>query len=103
MKNIVFIDDSTSVGNNLVMHPSRRIEVPMMVGIDKSSKSPLFDFGEDIKEHEEQMGDNLVFKSRRKRRTDKQRVFFTPSLTILVMMVSNLCSKLILMREYNLV
>lgn len=60
MKNIVFIDDSTSVGNNLVMRPSRRNEAPMMIGIDKSSESPLFDFGEDIEEHDEQMGDNLV-------------------------------------------
>lgn len=32
----------------------------MVVGVDESSKSPMFDPSQDIEENEEQMGNNLV-------------------------------------------
>lgn len=51
---MVFIEDNTSIGNNLEMCPSRRNEGPTAVLVDESSKSSSCDDGE---EHEEQVGD----------------------------------------------
>lgn len=45
------MEDGTSFGNILGMHPSGENEAPMVGGKDESSKSPLFDPGRDIKEH----------------------------------------------------
>ena len=55
MRNIdvVFVENMTSVGNDLEMRPSGRNEAPMVVGMDESSISSLFDLGEDIEECEE--------------------------------------------------
>ena len=46
MKDFVFIDDSTSNGSDLGMHPNGRNEAPMVVGVVESSKSHTFDLGE---------------------------------------------------------
>lgn len=53
MRDNVFIDDSTSNGSDFKMRPSRKNEASMVVGVGKSHKSHLFDFGEDIEECEE--------------------------------------------------
>jgi hypothetical protein len=48
------MEDSTSVGNDLEMHPSGRNEIPNVVIVDTSSKSPYVDDDEltsDVKEH----------------------------------------------------
>ena len=60
MRNIdvVFVENMTSVGNDLEMHPSGRNEAPMVVGMDESSISSLFDLGEDIEDCEESRVDH---------------------------------------------
>ena len=51
------MEDGTSVGNTLKMHPSGRNEGSTVVIIDESSKSSLCD---DDEEREEQVKDHLV-------------------------------------------
>lgn len=53
MRDIVFIDDSTSNGSDSKMRPSRKNKASMVVGVGESYKSHWFDFGEDIEECEE--------------------------------------------------
>jgi len=51
---VEFMEDSTSVGNDLEMHPSGRNETPNVVIVDTSSKSPCVDDDEgtsDVKEY----------------------------------------------------
>jgi hypothetical protein len=53
-RDVEFMEDSTSVGNDLEMHPSGRNEIPNVVIVDTSSKSPYVDDDEltsDVKEH----------------------------------------------------
>jgi len=53
-KDVEFMEDSTSVGNDLEMHPSGRNETPNVVVVDTSSKSPCVDDDEgtsDVKEY----------------------------------------------------
>ncbi len=47
-RDVEFMEDSTSVGNDLEMHPSGRNETPNVVIVDSSSKSPYVD--DDAKE-----------------------------------------------------
>jgi hypothetical protein len=54
------MENSTSIDNNLDMHPNGRNEAPIVVVVDKSSKSLLFDVREDIEKCEEQVKDNQV-------------------------------------------
>ena len=56
-KNMVFIEDSMSIGNYLEIHLNERNEGFTVVVVDKSSKSSSFDNGE---EREEQVEDHLV-------------------------------------------
>ena len=60
MQDVVFIDDSTNGESVLEMRPSGRNEVSMIVGVAEFSKSPMFDRGQDVEEHDKQVGDNLV-------------------------------------------
>lgn len=57
MRDLVFINDSTSFGSVLEMRPSGRSEVPTVVEVDQSSKLFLFGFGPNV---EEQVRDNQV-------------------------------------------
>jgi hypothetical protein len=53
-RDVEFMEDSTSVGNDLEMHPSGRNEIPNVVIVDTSCKSPCLDDDEgtsDVKEH----------------------------------------------------
>jgi hypothetical protein len=53
-RDVEFMEDSTSVGNDLEMHPNGRNEIPNVVIVDTSSKSPCVDDDEltsDVKEH----------------------------------------------------
>lgn len=54
---MVFIEDSTNVGNNLKMGPSGRNESLTMVIVGEASKSFACD---DSQDYEEQVGDHLV-------------------------------------------
>jgi hypothetical protein len=45
MNDVVFMEDSTSIGNDLKIHPIRRNKALMVVGMDRYSTSTLFDFG----------------------------------------------------------
>ena len=56
-RNVVFIEDGTSVGNVFEIRPSERNEGPTVVLVDESSKSSYCDDGE---EREEQVDDYLV-------------------------------------------
>ena len=56
-RDVVFMKNSTSIGNDLEMRPSGRNEGPKVVVVNKSSKSSLCNDGE---EREEQMGNHLV-------------------------------------------
>lgn len=49
IKNVIFIENNTTIGNDFKMCKSRRNEGPMMVVMVKSFKSPFFHGGEDIK------------------------------------------------------
>ncbi len=42
-RDVEFIEDNTSVGNDLEMHPSGRNQTPNAVIVDTSSKSPCVD------------------------------------------------------------
>ncbi len=42
-RDVEFMEDSTSVDNDLQMHPSARNETPNVVIVDTSSKSPCVD------------------------------------------------------------
>jgi hypothetical protein len=42
MRDVVFIDDSMSIGCDLEMHPIGRNEASTIGGVDESSKSILF-------------------------------------------------------------
>lgn len=59
-KYIGCMENNTSIENNLEMRPGGRNEAPMVVVLDKSSKSLLFYVGEDIEKFEEQVEDNQV-------------------------------------------
>ncbi len=53
-RDVEFMEDSTSVGHDLEMHPSGRNESPNVVIVDTSSKSPCVDDDEltsDVKEY----------------------------------------------------
>ncbi len=53
-RDVEFMEDSTSVNNDLEMHPSGRNETPNVVIVDTSSKSPFVDDDEgtsDVKEY----------------------------------------------------
>jgi hypothetical protein len=53
-RDVKFMEDSTSVGNDLEMHPSGGNETPNVVIVDTSSKSPCVDDDEgtsDVKEY----------------------------------------------------
>ena len=56
-KDVVFMEDGTSVGNALKMRLSGRNEGPMVVVVDESSKSSSCDDGEEC---EEQVEDHYV-------------------------------------------
>lgn len=51
-KVVVFMEDSTSVGNDFKIHLSRRNKTPTMNSVNKYL--PLIDQGEDFEDHEEQ-------------------------------------------------
>jgi hypothetical protein len=51
-RDIVFVEDRMIVGNNLEVHQGGSNEIPKVVGLDKSSKSPLVDKYKDIEEHD---------------------------------------------------
>ena len=56
MRDIFFIDDTTSSGNDVEKCPNGRNEVPMLVGMANFFRSPSFDF----EKCKERVGDNLV-------------------------------------------
>lgn len=60
MNDVVFMEDSMSIGNDLKIHPIRRNKALMVVGMDEYSTSTLFDFSKKTEECEEQVGDALV-------------------------------------------
>jgi len=53
-RDVVFMEDSTSAGNDSEVRPSGRNEGPPVVVVDEPSKSPK------CEEHEEQVGDHLL-------------------------------------------
>ncbi len=53
-RDVVFMEDSTSVGNDLEIRPSGRNEGPTVVVVDESSKSPK------CEDPDERVGDNVV-------------------------------------------
>lgn len=59
-RDVPFVEDMMSIGNDLEIHPSEKNEAPIVVGVDECSKSPLIDLCGDIEEHEEQVRDNQV-------------------------------------------
>lgn len=54
IRNVAFTNGSTSIGSDQKMCPNGRNGAPMVIGVDESIKLPLFEFGEDVKENEEQ-------------------------------------------------
>jgi hypothetical protein len=54
-KDVMFTKDKENMKNNLMMRPSGRNEVTIVVGIDEYSDLLLFDIGEDIEECDEQV------------------------------------------------
>ena len=56
-RDVLIIEDDTSVGNTLKIRANGRNEGPMAVVVDESSKLSLCDDGE---EREEQVGDHLI-------------------------------------------
>lgn len=60
IRDVGLIDDSMSCVSDLEMHRNGTNEGPMMVGVAESSKSPMFDIGEDIDKREKQMENKLV-------------------------------------------
>lgn len=76
MRDVVFIDNSTSSESDSEMHTSERNETSMVVGVVEFFKSPLIEFGEDIEEREKQ-----CCISRIKRTNCKQRGFLNTSST----------------------
>lgn len=54
------MEDKTSVGIFLEMRPSGRNEAPILVIMDKDSNSCLFDDGDNIEKHTEQVEDNQI-------------------------------------------
>jgi hypothetical protein len=53
-RDVEFMEDNTTVGNDLEMYPSGRNETPIVVIVDTSSKSPCVDDDEgtsDVKEY----------------------------------------------------
>ena len=60
-KNVLFMEDSGSIRNDLEMCPSERNEGPMVVVVEESSKSPLFDGGgQFVDDNEEVEGNGLA-------------------------------------------
>lgn len=66
------------------------MRTPTMVGVAKSSQSPKFDFGEDIEERGEQMGDNLVAFQKPRGELASKGVFQHLFLTTIVLRACNL-------------
>ena len=61
IRGIVFMEDSGSIRNDMEMHPSGNIEdLTVVVMVDKSSKSPLFDGGGQFVDGNEEIGGNGV-------------------------------------------
>lgn len=50
MNDVVFMKDSTRIGNDLKIHSFRGNKALMVVGMDEYSASPLFDFGKNIED-----------------------------------------------------
>jgi len=59
-RDVVFMENSGSIRNDLEMRPSGRYEGPSLVEVDESSKSPLFDGGGELTECNEQVGGSGV-------------------------------------------
>lgn len=57
-RDVLFMDDRTSVGNYLKMDPNERNDALMVVRMHEFVESPFINLGEDIEECEEQVGDN---------------------------------------------
>lgn len=53
IKILIVKKDITSIVNDLEISFNGRNKAPMVDGVDKSSKSPLFDYSEKIEEHDE--------------------------------------------------
>ena len=59
-RDVVFMEDSGSISNDLEMRPSGRNGGRTVVVVDESSKSPLFDGGEQTVDDKERVGGNGV-------------------------------------------
>lgn len=60
MRDVMFIDNNTSIRSDLEMRRSGRNEAPIVVGVYESSKLSSIDYGEDIEKREEQVEDYLI-------------------------------------------
>lgn len=57
-RDVVFVEDSTSVGHGLEMSPSGSSEAPSLVLVDESSKPPPLDDSDDVDSKKEEMSND---------------------------------------------